>query len=60
MEPSKAITSPVVERWSFIMPKRIAIDSTFGLKDKIENAQLLEFVQYLVLITIRVGWCLPN
>lgn len=34
MEPSKATTSPVVGRCSFIMPKRIPIDSTFGLKKR--------------------------
>lgn len=34
MEPSNATTSPVVERCSLIIPKRIDIDSTFGLKDK--------------------------
>lgn len=34
IEPSNATTSPVVGRWSFIMPKRIATDSTLGLGKK--------------------------
>lgn len=33
MEPSKATTLPVVERWASIMAKRMAIDSILGLQE---------------------------
>lgn len=33
MEPSKATTFPVVERWAAIMAKRMAIDSILGLQE---------------------------
>lgn len=46
MEPSKATTSPVVGRCSLIMLKRIAIDSTLGLKDRREHAHDFLYEQY--------------
>lgn len=46
MEPSNATTSPVVGRCSFIMPKRIAIDSTFGLAEDFEDTH--NFVKHFI------------
>lgn len=43
MEPSKATTFPVVERWSFIMPKRMAIDSILGLKKTKKTQEKYEY-----------------
>lgn len=47
MEPSNATTSPVVRRCSFIMPKRIAIDSTFGLAEDFEDIH--NYVEHFII-----------
>lgn len=61
MEPSKATTSPVVGRWSFIMPKRMAIDSILGLKEILKNVNsLFKNTPYWKVCCVDLAYSLLN